>query len=123
MINATATDVIPPEWTAALNDNPGDFNVILALADWYADHDDELASEALRWAAEKRRVPYKEVYWHESLNSYSESSVLPRTLFFSITWLHPKTDTASAYRRIVVGWKTATTEEREEYWQLTPQKP
>lgn len=52
--------MIPPEWRKALDDNPRDYTVRLALADWFEEQGDSRAAEALRWSVEKRVSPVVE---------------------------------------------------------------
>jgi hypothetical protein len=42
----------------ALEDDPGDQVTLLALADWYEEHDQLAAADALRWTVQHGRRPY-----------------------------------------------------------------
>ena len=42
----------------ALDEDPGDEVTLLALADWYEEHDQTTAADALRWAVRHGRRPY-----------------------------------------------------------------
>ena len=42
-----------------LDESPGDVATLLALSDWYDEHDDAVAAECIRWSARRKRWPFR----------------------------------------------------------------
>jgi hypothetical protein len=54
-----ARDTSLDSFYLTLDAEPSDRVTTLALADWYEEHDQSDAADALRWAAEQRRWPFQ----------------------------------------------------------------
>jgi len=133
----TELELIPREWQQVLDDNPGDFNLLAALADYLADKGDDLGSEAIRWAVEKRRFPDDNGCWDVATGKGfpDHPCDLPDPLFHITdsqwnwtaemsrfyTWSQELNKPGHRdWQRLIFRWKLASPKLRQDCWNWNP---
>jgi uncharacterized protein (TIGR02996 family) len=116
----------PPEFHAALRETPNEKSLWLAMADFLADGGEELAAEALRYAAASglelhiASTKGEHCFWSNSVlwkNRYErlvEKGISPFN-FDQITDVADNT-AVSAFNRLLVSWQVASDGYRHQLW-------
>ena len=117
-------EVIPPEFTAALEAQPDDFDLRRAIIDRMLELGLEAEAEAIRWSVEKRRVPDNHCHWDDDLRGSWERCCTPYDLFYA-TFIRGLgvsvcgTFTA-AFNRLICRWLNCTPKQHAEFWAWEP---
>ena len=127
-MTTTEVQLIPPDWEAAIEREPGCGVLRSALADHFEEIGAVLAADCIRWTVEKGRWPSDYCQW-----GYSSASrwALPEVLYWRVYHLaFPENDSVLvrdvtfthkfSFNRLLTVWQTATDSERAEWWNWNP---
>lgn len=122
----TATDhtLIPEQFRSALNAEPECFTLRLVIADWFAENDQSLAEECLRWTVEKRRVPNSystSKWWYWSNIGCIPSGMYTSEPFYDGFPTEVSRSVSNAFDSLIAGWLRSTPEQRQRWWDWQPE--
>lgn len=123
----TDPELIPRCFWEHLDKTPNCTVLLMTIADYLQDHEDEVGAECLKWALDKGRFPDEGCWASERAFSGSmDYRILPLKLYRSIDHLSAanwKFTGSEGWKRLVLRWTYCTEEERAEFWKWTPPEP